>query len=277
MHTPNNTPNLLFDRSKPFYPLIINYLAALHGVKDLALSHVVKLFAEMLSNTRLGSAQVKAGVEFIPSDVFLNAIGASFPATSLADLFAELESKLDSQETATDDAHVRQQFSDLESRINPLSELKNAPLSERIAEIETNIKTLSGPLELKSEFQDNHIPVEREFLAKEFADNFRYLLEFNVKAGGILLVLAYEMTHSFHDHSPLWEFLRHCRNAVAHNGFNFRNGEPKYLAEWGKFHLTSSMQGLQLFKAPPTAGLLSLGDPLRLLWDIEQAFPGIKI
>lgn len=74
----------------------------------------------------------------------------------------------------------------------------------------------------------------------------------------------------------MWEFLRHCRNAAAHGGkFHLLNGEPCRPANWGRFSIVASMHGTPLVFNQGSAGLLSPGDPLRLLWDIEQTYPGI--
>lgn len=135
---------------------------------------------------------------------------------------------------------------------------------------------LLGPLELKSEFMDNHINYEIDNIANEILYNGPYLLKFLSYSAGILLILAHEFNKDkkWHDNGPLWEFLRHCRNAAAHGGlFTFKSQEPKRLAEWGHFRIERTLQGTLLFKDDKGCGLLSPGDPIRLLWDIEQSYP----
>jgi hypothetical protein len=93
---------------------------------------------------------------------------------------------------------------------------------------------------------------------------------------GSLLVLAWEFTLEAHTYDPIWEFLRHCRNAAAHGGyFKFKWTEPSRPAAWKSLEIIKSMQALPLF-TEGTRGFLHFGDPLLLLWDIEQAFPAIK-
>jgi hypothetical protein len=203
---PNN-----FDRAKPFYPLVTNYIVQLFSYKELA------------------------GWDLI----------------GRKPLLAVIDDYVNSLQGST-------------------SEKK---------ELKKGMTDLFGPLQLRSEFQGNYIEVEFEEMAKDFASNFNYLLPYFIRAAGILLVSAHEFCkyHSYHDKGPLWEFLRHCRNAVSHNGkFNFKDGEPKRLAEWGQFHLDRSLQGRPLFKERRNIGMLSPGDPIRLLWDIEQAYPNMK-
>jgi len=72
-----------------------------------------------------------------------------------------------------------------------------------------------------------------------------------ISAAGIVFVMAHEISKykPWHNHDPLWEFLRHCRNAIAHGGsFHFSNGEPRRPAQWGPFVLTHALHGTPLFK-----------------------------
>lgn len=147
-------------------------------------------------------------------------------------------------------------------------------VSERVNE--SYIEKLLGPLELRSEFQDNRIIVYPDEMARDLADNFSYILPFYLRAASSLLILAHEMTkdQSYRDNGPLWEFLRHCRNAATHNGlFHFIREEPRRPAVWGSFIIEIGLQGTPLFKDANGDGMLSYGDPIRLLWDIEQAYP----
>lgn len=139
------------------------------------------------------------------------------------------------------------------------------------------VTRLIAPLSLRSEMQGNSIDIDADDLAEEIFDNHYYLLPWMMRAGGGLLISAWEMTKASSDQGPTWEFLRHCRNASAHGGrFNFMKDEPRRPAAWGPFTIERSMQGTPLFKGYNGEGLLSPGDPIRLLWDIEQANPNLE-
>lgn len=139
-----------------------------------------------------------------------------------------------------------------------------------------HVTPLLMPLQLRSEAQDNHIDIGADELATEVFENGPYLAPWTLNAAGILLISAYEETKASSDGGPLWEFLRHSRNAAGHGSrFNFGGSEPKRPAVWGTFTLTRSMRGTPLFKG--NGGLLSPGDPIKLLWDIEQAYPDLRV
>jgi hypothetical protein len=142
------------------------------------------------------------------------------------------------------------------------------------------LQKLAGPLEMRSEFSGDTINVDVDTFAREIVKEHQYLLPFFLRASGSLLILAHEITKDepYRDEGPLWEFLRHCRNAAAHKGvFHFLNGEPKRPAIWGTLRIEASMQGTPLFKDEDGQGFISPGDPIRLLWDIEQAYPVMRV
>jgi hypothetical protein len=198
-----------FDRSKPFYPLVMNYLLLLAGWKEIAASR-------------------------------LPGINRAFTA--------------DKQ---------------LVEGCNP-----NAA-----AQLSTQLEKLLGPLELKCESHPERVTVSIDQLGHELAANHNYVASFLMRAAGSLLILAHESTKDepYHDTGELWEFLRHCRNAAAHGGsFNFVGGEPRRPAVWSGITLTSSLNGTPLFKNDTVVGTLSPGDPIRLLWDLEQTYPEMK-
>jgi len=205
-----------FDRGKPFYPLVMNYLIQLLGFKELAARGLI------------GAREI-----------------------SVEDLQKATREPFDTADRAA-----------VESALGGLQKLL-------------------GPLELKSEFQNDRIIVDVDAIAEELIHgNHEYLLSFYIRAAANILVLAHEVTKdtSYRDTGPLWEFLRHSRNAATHNGlFHFTHGEPRRLAEWGPFRIEASLQGTSLFKDARGQGLLSPGDPIRLLWDIEQTYPNIRI
>src|SRR2546423_11506645 len=82
---------------------------------------------------------------------------------------------------------------------------------------------LIGEQELESKVMRKGVKVKIDALAKEIFNNHEVPLNyFNRMSAGSLLILAHEITKGVHNHDPLWEFLRHCRNAAAHKGyFNF--------------------------------------------------------
>ncbi|HVB72932.1 MAG TPA: hypothetical protein VNE38_05195 [Ktedonobacteraceae bacterium] len=140
---------------------------------------------------------------------------------------------------------------------------------------ETLIKELNPPLALVSEFQDQRVIIDAFATMRELGNNISYLMDdLKLSAVSALLVHAYEATEKLHNAEPLWEFLYHCRNAGAHGGrFSFRNGQPKHPAIWGKYTLIrATHEGIPLISHRGFRGLFAPGDPLRLLWDIEQQY-----
>lgn len=216
-----------FDRNKPFYPLIMNYLVLFIGFKDLAARGVIKELNKYSGEN--------AGIDLDTLiSVFLKKVSASETDTIL--------------------------------------------LNQQHTEISSGLSKILGPLELKSEFQGNHIKVEVDDIAKDVMNNMFWLSRSIMLSAGSLLILAHEISKdkSWHDKGLLWEFLRHCRNAAAHGGlFTFRRNEPGRPAEWGHFRIERAMEETQLFKDDKGVGLLSPGDPIRLLWDIEQSYPSM--
>jgi hypothetical protein len=217
-----------FDRGKPFYPLIMNYLVLLIGFKDLPAQAALKEIEK--------HSGVNASLN-LPE--LMNAVLKTFSA----------------------------------------SETGTIELGRQLIEFTKGYSNLLRPLELKSEFQANRIKVKIDEIANELLNNGPYLIKFMMRSAGSLLILAHEISKNkpWHDKGPLWEFLRHCRNAAAHGGlFTFKGNEPARPAEWGHFRIEASLHGTPLFKDEEGLGLLSPGDPIRLLWDIEQAYPSMK-
>ena len=159
----NNFTINLFNKEKPFYPLIMHYLVQLIGFKELALRGLV------------GSLSLE----------------------------------------------------EIVSRLLALTQsLKDDPA---VIDVRKSLKKLSGPLELRSEVQNDHIEINIDEFSKDLQSNINYLAT-SVTSANSLLILAHEISKNAEWHHPdqLWEFLRHCRNAAAHGGrFNFRNNEPR--------------------------------------------------
>jgi hypothetical protein len=209
-----------FDRSRPFYPVVINYLTQLIGSKDLRLRGLI------------GTPEVED---------MLQIMDRRYPLVSL--------------------------------------EPKSEADKEALAQIREGIGTMAGPLQLQSEFQGNAITVDVDEIAQDVMLNSTYLIQTLMPAAGSIFITAFEMAKAkdWRNRDPLWEFLRHCRNAAAHGGrFTFQGKEPVRPAQWGHLEITRRMEGTPLFKDAVGNGFLSPGDPIRLLWDLEQAYPHIQ-
>ncbi len=259
MIMPNTAINS-FDRGKPFYPLIMNYLIFLCGVKEFTVSGLIKRAAIDFSKTDLMQIKYTRKLEYEFSSKIAEAIGPIPKDTKISDVLEMYTNKVFSP-----------------NAVPPVF----LSLPKMAYELETDIaKLAAGPLQLTSKHQNMPIEIPLDLIEEETGSNYSYLLKFTMRAAaGNLLILAHEITRSYHDNTPLWEFLRHCRNAAAHNGnFRFSRDEPRRPAEWGPLHIEKSMQGTALFPIDEkTTGFLGAGDAIRLLWDIEQAYPNIQV
>jgi len=195
----------LFDRAKPFYPIVMAYLIQLHALKEIPALGV-------LGSVRAWNLEQLPGTE------------------------AEHE------------------------------------------ELRVSIDKLLSPLSLVTTGDHNRLDIPIDFVAKEFVNNLNYLIGHQILAALNVLVMAHEITKDQPYRVPdeRWEFLRHCRNAAAHNGnWYFLNGEPRRPAKWRGIDLDPAMNGQPLLKGPDGNGSLNLGDPIALLWDIEHENPGM--
>jgi hypothetical protein len=146
-----------------------------------------------------------------------------------------------------------------------------------INDIRAYARWLNGPLRIKSEAEGVFSLIDPDETAREMWLNKPYVQRFVLGAAGTLLLLAFEATKESpaRNVDPVWEFLRHCRNAIAHNNrLHFVGSEPTRAAAWRRFSLTSDLHGTSLWG--PTPGLLGPADPIDLLWDIEQAYPTLS-
>jgi hypothetical protein len=179
-------------------------------------------------------------------------------------------------------------FLDLEhdARGTPSADEVFASIRSDVPDIDAGLRTLLGPLQLRSECSPDRVTVPPALLGREWAENHAAILPTLILAAGSILVPANSIVEVQIPRSqqgdPLLFFLRHARNAVAHNGrFHFevrqRNPPPWRPAVWRKFTLSPSMHGSRLFKDDSGDGLLSPGDPIWLLWDIERAFPVLQV
>ncbi len=122
------------------------------------------------------------------------------------------------------------------------------------------------------------LKVDIDLLAKTLLVDYEAALQhFNEVAAGGTLIVAWAITGAFHTTDPLWEFLRHCRNAAAHRGhFHLLNGEPRRPAVWRGLQVTRAMHGSLLLRDPRRPGFLDPADVIYLLADIEGTYPGIQ-
>lgn len=201
---------LTFNPEKPFFPLVLNYLCALHGHLELT------------------------------SRNFTAEIGKFAKSPADLESFAQ---KIDSK-----------------------------IMRERLPEIAKGHTTvLWEDLGLFSKIESRHLTLETQNLAKSITlDHQKALPHFSGQSGGALLILAWNTTEVFHTHEPIWEFLRHCRNAAAHRGsFTFSQAEPRRPAVWRNISITKSLEGRSLLPGTIQDALLGPGDILLLLHDLE--------
>jgi hypothetical protein len=205
-----------FDRSKPFYPLVVNYVLQLAGFKEFA----VRGFLCQQANAPDGAKDLT----FAPA--FQTGVGKLGPA------------------------------------------------------IKGQLEKLGGPLELRSDTQGSPVIIDMDDLAGEALFQGGYLSGYLHKvAGWSLLIVAHQISKGrpWHSYDPLWEFLRHSRNAAAHGGtFTFQGDEPRFPAKWGMLEITRDLAGSRVLASAEEPGLLWPGDLVRFLWDIEQTYPAMK-
>lgn len=146
-------------------------------------------------------------------------------------------------------------------------------------ELDDGLRKLREPLSLLVACDGSRITGTIGLTAREVAENHDTILPALLPALGSILTLAYEIIKEQLTEGqrlePVPQFLRHVRNAVAHNGrFDIRSPLSRP-AVWCSFVLHESMDGDRLFKDAAGDGLFGPGDPIRLLWDIEQAYPNL--
>ena len=108
--------------------------------------------------------------------------------------------------------------------------------------------TLTIPLEMQA-WSGEGIKWEAAELADiVFTDKYNAALRyFNRLTAGSLLVMAWEHVKAKHRRGPVAQFLRHCRNAAAHNGaFTFNRGQPDKPAELHGIEVTRGLEGTPL-------------------------------
>ncbi len=166
-----------------------------------------------------------------------------------------------------------QQLLDAEALRGMLDAFEDEPTREAARKIASGgITGLLAESALHSEVAAR-VEVSIERLASSVVSNHRAAIpHLNRLSAGALLIVAWETTEAVHTKDPDWEFLRHCRNAAAHDGrFSFRRGEPTRPAHWRGLEIVSALQGRRLLNdgAP---GFIGPGDCLHLLSDLEAKY-----
>lgn len=227
-----------FDRAKPFFPLVMNFAVQMIGFKEtMAMADVLLLrtvMKKILDASNLESVLFQLTVS---PGVMLDGYDLAYP------------------------------FKDEFRQLLPPS--PNQPL-ERLLTHTTPFEIV-GPRALKCLAQEDGIEYSAEEIAEIYLAHPESQVKASIVSAGSLIVAAYEATKFMSDHGPAWEFFRHCRNAAAHGGrFNLNQGEPSRTAAWRSVNVHRGLHGTPLFDVLGEQGLIALGDPVLLLWDIEQ-------
>lgn len=186
-------------------------------------------------------------------------------------------------------------FIDLVSRglINQLVELKKVNSEDEINNLITSLHILddttknefkkidkTAPLFAKQKFTKSDgkdIEFEINEIADEMIKNGVYLISTLKNSACILLITAFEKTKDRDDQQePIWNFFYHCRNAAAHDN-KFKIKRDRFPAKWGNLEITKNMNGSKLFHENIKDGFLNYGDPIALLWDVEQKCKSMKV
>jgi hypothetical protein len=128
---------------------------------------------------------------------------------------------------------------------------------------------------MKAVLGGQSIEIDVDQLAHQLVTNRGPVMEFfNRMCAGSLLVLSWENSLPYHSPDPMWQFLRPCRHAAAHNRrFTFQGQEPRQPAEWRSVRIDRSLQGQRLFHELPAGGFMGPSDVLYLLSDLEGLIP----
>jgi hypothetical protein len=186
-------------------------------------------------------------------------------------------------------------FIDLASRglINKLAELKISKSEDEIKDViesldilDANVKKQfkeidkSAPLIFKQTFikyDGKEINLDINEIADEIFKEGVYLTSTLNNSACILLISAFERTRDWDDQNDdIWNFFYHCRNAAAHNN-SFKIEKNRFPAKWRDLEITKELNGNRLFKENEYNGFLNFGDPIALLWDIEQNYHSMKL
>jgi len=148
----------------------------------------------------------------------------------------------------------------------------SSDVSERYREmVETSATKLFADLNLQSSVGEAIRPNINALMSKASVDGEAMIRFMMRTAVGSVLILAWELTTQYHNRTPIWEFLRHCRNAAAHSGrFTLRKNEPTKLAKWRDLEITKELNDEMLFRTDEDEGFLQPGDVFYLLEDLDE-------
>ena len=186
-------------------------------------------------------------------------------------------------------------FIDLVSRglINKLVELRISKSEDEIDDvinslniqddaIKNQFKEIdkTAPLFAKQKFiksDGKEIEIDINEIAEEMLTKGVYLSATLKNSACTLLISAFEKTKDWDDQNdPIWNFFYHCRSASAHDN-KFKIEKDRFPAKWRALEITKIMNGNKLFKENKHDGFLNFGDPIALLWDIEQKYRSMKL
>jgi len=125
------------------------------------------------------------------------------------------------------------------------------------------------------------------YSAIQFVEEQRGLTTKNIELTHMTILSAWEKIMAFNlPETPISQFLRHIRNAAAHNGkFHFENRaidkatcQLKQKAEWKTFVITPSLQSQHLIARDKndTDFFCDQGDIVEFLLDFENHYPILK-
>ncbi|MCH8012263.1 MAG: hypothetical protein IIA61_10015 [Candidatus Marinimicrobia bacterium] len=170
------------------------------------------------------------------------------------------------------ESNLQQDVEEANEKIKEFCEGINDGYKEHVqAVLQSKSSPIVGVQRLGSVF-DKGPKVNTSLLASAIISDPKVSMNFfGSLSAGALLIMAWELTGADHNHEPLWEFLRHCRNAAAHKGhFNLMRNEPRRLAQWRSLKIDKSLHGTLLFWDNQKRGFLGPGDAIYLLLDIEK-------
>lgn len=169
--------------------------------------------------------------------------------------------------------HSRMSAEEVATRIDTSRADESGLISNLLA---AGVTASIGEISLASRVSESRLTPDIELLAQEVYEHGSNVLgDPTLRSAGHLLVLGYAVAEDrLEDQDragPEWQFLRHCRNAAAHdNRVSFREGGPTKRAAWRSLNLTPESAGVPLFGPTGTEHLLGPADPVLLLWDLEQ-------
>jgi hypothetical protein len=197
-----------FDRSKLFYPYVIQYITALHGLNDL----------------------ITRGAINLAKDSYEDA----------GKLLKDLEQN------------------NFDPKLKEIISSGNRPLLFDVKPYSKSAK--------------KNIDIDINEICNDLIANINYLAQYQVVSANTLLISTYATSKKYDIKNDIWNFFYHCRNAAAHGGnLNIANLK-RFPAKWESLEIFPDDNGRELFGSLDRDGLLLIGDPIRLLWQIEVEY-----